>query len=647
MSSANAAADFIGVMLPVPLPGVGALVLANAHYNKHDRVKAALSGLQAQGIGGEVAEDDIEFVFQKFEQFLPQFLAVAPTFVARLIVEPTISECKDCAQIFDPYEKNIPLTVYSSRRGVVDGFCIEKHCSRCGRFFAGPWTYTRGFRGAETKVTLRDLRLVADPKGEACFVLVSNSKGERFNGLFREDLVRIGGVLHHARGSFTAAAEMMVEESECARMRALQIRHLRQRILLPLWVTYAVSRFLSWPESAVVDWAPWIADNKGSADNWLFGLRDVVRKRFVTKWLLQHVSSCKHCANVFGLGLDGKRGMKRFLCAHLDGPRTYIKAFDSYICEPCPLQPLQGGLYCAAHDADADEDEGDSNVDPFVSIVAHRRSEAGILEYQVRTDEVTAPVRHAWVPASDVSKGVVRLYETGRLTEQKKCGVRRKVRRRAANSDQGQSDTAGVLSETPGDAGACGIDKASQGARQESKKWARRRLGGIIAAVSGCRVFLDWKEHQGGEGTREVYWLLGTCIEDIMESIAAGGPGKLPDLVFMDNACALRKFATNPIRALRTAVTRCMAKLRYMLDIWHACNHTACLVDPKEAAILDPRLPINKWWRENVNTEACEQAFSFVDRITYVGLSMKPGLFHTYLYLIMDMENEKIVRGRP
>ena len=125
-----------------------------------------------------------------------------------------------------------------------------------------------------------------------------------------------------------------------------------------------------------------------------------------------------------------------------------------------------------------------------------------------------------------------------------------------------------------------------------------------------------------------------------------GGPGKLPDVVFMDNACTLRKYARNLRRATRTRITEVLAKLRYMLDIWHVSNHHACLVAPEEAAELDPRLPANDHLRRAVNTEACEQAFSFLDRVTYVSYCMGPGLFHLYGYLIMDMENSATVQRR-
>ena len=89
-----------------------------------------------------------------------------------------------------------------------------------------------------------------------------------------------------------------------------------------------------------------------------------------------------------------------------------------------------------------------------------------------------------------------------------------------------------------------------------------------------------------------------------------------------------------------------MSSFHYMLDLWHARDHSACPKNPADAAVLDPRHEKKRAIWEAVNTEACEQAFSFIDRVTYVSYAMAPGLFHVYGYLIMDMENTKVVKRR-
>ena len=371
----------------------------------------------------------------------------------------------------------------------------------------------------------------------------------------------------------------------------------------------------------------------------------MIHNRFVHKWLLEHVTKCKKCSEI-GLGLDGKRGMKRFVCASLNGQRKHFQFLGVTHQRPCHRMPLQGSLYCKCHETSAAVDDHDA-VDPDTSIVEHRRGPDGDLQYRLRTQEGEGRYVHTWVKADHVAAPLVHAYETNRLPTRfdRSVGKKKKVRRKASSATDAV-DAIPCLVELPEDRGACEIDKAVQASPTSHKKWQRRRVGGIIAAVSGCRIFLDWAEHHGGEGPSEVYTLLGNCIGTIETSKAAGGPGRLPDVVFFDNACALRQFALNRRRSVLTAITQVIATLHFMLDIWHVVNHTKCLADPATQPILDPRHPDNERKRQDVNTEACEQAFSYIDRITYVAGTMGPGMFHAYNYLLMDLENQKVMRAR-
>ena len=251
-----------------------------------------------------------------------------------------------------------------------------------------------------------------------------------------------------------------------------------------------------------------------------------------------------------------------------------------------------------------------------------------------------------WVSADAVAASVVRAYETARLPTRPAKGrqMKKQAKRRSGETIEMEGDD--VLTQTAADLGECQIEKDKQGKKQTVQKWSRRRIGGILAAASGCRVFLDWREHHGGEGTGEIYQLLAGCVAYIRQSQQDGGPGKQPDVVFFDNACALLRFARNQKRADRTPVARVMRALHYMLDIWHRDDHVKCLEDPVLAAELDPRHEDNEGLRRAVNTEACEQAFSFIDRCTYMTYGMGAGLFHVYVYLLLDMENAKLVRRR-
>ena len=120
----------------------------------------------------------------------------------------------------------------------------------------------------------------------------------------------------------------------------------------------------------------------------------------------------------------------------------------------------------------------------------------------------------------------------------------------------------------------------------------------------------------------------------------------MPDVVFFDNACALWRFATNPKRCDKTDVAQALKGLHYMLDQWHSSNHRACLADASKARWLDPRHDANRALAKVIDTSACEQCFSFVDRVTYVGMNMGPGHFAIYLYMILDLENKKVTGRR-
>lgn len=220
-------------------------------------------------------------------------------------------------------------------------------------------------------------------------------------------------------------------------------------------------------------------------------------------------------------------------------------------------------------------------------------------------------------------------YETGRLPEKGPVTSKRRVRA-WASTHTSAPDGGHILAEDVDDASACQIDKTSQGTL--TSKWARRKIGGIIAAVTGCRIVVDWDKHQFGEGTAHVYIVLARLVAAIQEN-----NGRLPAVVFFDNACALWRYATNAKRKDRTAISRTMAFPHYMLDIWHVYNQTARLADEASARVLDPRHEDNRELREHVNTEACQQVFSFVDRISYIGMNMGPGTFAVFLYLLFDM----------
>ena len=99
--------------------------------------------------------------------------------------------------------------------------------------------------------------------------------------------------------------------------RKNQEGHLSRRVVLKLWMWFALTTFLGLDIALEMNWSTWLLDEGPAADEWLYEQRHTVRTRFLNKWLLAHVACCAICSIKFGLGLDGKRGMKRAVCACL------------------------------------------------------------------------------------------------------------------------------------------------------------------------------------------------------------------------------------------------------------------------------------------------------------------------------------------
>ena len=615
---------------PLPLSALGLLVLSHASCARQHRAPAVIRGLGLQGITA-FGLSDVEFCFEKLEAAMPQFLqAMPPLADADVSVWPALQSCQQCRQAHDAHQRELPLKMYSALHGLQVGHCVERHCSRCGSYFMGIWMYNRR---AGSQGLVENLRMVQSPEDAQAFVMFTGLQSQHAVGMHTSELKRATGILHHARGSFRAVADIMIEESPSLEA---EYGHLAERVVKRLWIPFELSRFLSTATAFALDWTAWHDAVAGTADHWLFNHRDMIREQFVDKWLLKHVAACAQCSKSFGFGLDGKRGMKRFVCAALDRTPVYSQPLSAWVHQPCTNAPRKGGLFCKEHDVE--------ECEPLAGTVVqtHRRSEHGKIEYRLSCMDEAGHECTRWVPQEDVPRAALRTYALTALPEPASTSRSAKKQRRSTVDKATPSDM-DILSEHQEDQGACKIDKS---AADLPKKWARRRIGGIIAAVSGCRVFLDWQEHHGGEGLGEVYHLLAKCINGIQEGKERDGVGRLPDVVFYDNACALQRFARNPLRAHSNSVTETISKLHYMIDHWHVTNHRACLQNPADAESLDPRSTFNRIFRTVVDTEACEQAFSFLDRVSYVGLNMGPGMFHAYIYLIMDRENEKVVRRR-
>lgn len=138
------------------------------------------------------------------------------------------------------------------------------------------------------------------------------------------------------------------------------------------------------------------------------------------------------------------------------------------------------------------------------------------------------------------------------------------------------------------------------------------------------------RELLGSESISQVYaflvWLYNTAIH-------------MPNHMFYDDACHLVRFIQNPRRPNSTKASLYLLSLVIVLDRMHFENHT----DPWCTENLDP----DKFeFFNTINTEACEQEFSWLCHYKHSTRHMNLPRFNLFLLTVCDLSNEKKLK-RP
>jgi len=115
-----------------------------------------------------------------------------------------------------------------------------------------------------------------------------------------------------------------------------------------------------------------------------------------------------------------------------------------------------------------------------------------------------------------------------------------------------------------------------------------------------------------------------------------------PEFVCYDDGCHLRKYAKHPSRSLLTPQSTKLANTEIVIDKMHMAGHTDVWChqhcDPKSFKEL-----------ENVDTEVCEQHFSWLSKYARMSRRMDRNTFVFFILYIIDMHNrreeQKLQRG--
>eukprot|EP00058_Branchiostoma_floridae_P001186 XP_002586674.1 hypothetical protein BRAFLDRAFT_105480 [Branchiostoma floridae] len=147
---------------------------------------------------------------------------------------------------------------------------------------------------------------------------------------------------------------------------------------------------------------------------------------------------------------------------------------------------------------------------------------------------------------------------------------------------------------------------------------------GVLAFIKPCNIILGLHELYLAESKSQVYGHLHSLL-------SRSEMGKTEYIIY-DDACHLRKFARNPARADATETTRRLANMEMLVDRMHMRGH------------VDPwcKKHCGTWRFEDldlVNTEVCEQVFSWLSRFNRMTKHMNQHRFMFFLLYISHLHN--------
>lgn len=447
------------------------------------------------------------------------------------------------------------------------------------------------------------------------------------------------GILLDCHGSFwgVAKAYLRAHEMEDSDKFFQPLRG----VLPTLWTFAGLISLLPQDKLRALDW-PSIA-YRSSTDAVSDLYKDVladVRRAFQAAWLTGHV--CTRCA-IGILGLDGKVGCRRYTCAALATDTIESPELGLTLQTGCQQKPRPGGLFCAAH-ADAPPSSATaggaaaailSGRDAYPRAIQVGKKEDGTLA-RLRVEEAFTDRRYkqgfrveaAWSLPEDVDAAVLRRFE-----EARQARVPKNLRRKGP----APIDCATAAGAYGAELDLTAVEEAAAGCTPKDVEYVRCRTAGIVAAVWPCLVCADFRELHTSESLPQVWFFLAALFGLLR------GAGRQFIGIFYDNGCGLYMYMTS-LRRLLTALARQLAQIRVVVDRLHYRGHTGCKPGGSNPI---PRVDPSSWPElQEVNTQACEQFFAWLSKVTYVSLNMDGPTFNVFIYIMRNAHNAAAVQGR-
>ena len=160
-----------------------------------------------------------------------------------------------------------------------------------------------------------------------------------------------------------------------------------------------------------------------------------------------------------------------------------------------------------------------------------------------------------------------------------------------------------------------------------------RRHGGLLVVMLGCGVVANVFLLQGAESGTQVTCALGEVVRRRLGL----------RYVLYDNACMLSRFVrTRARRRPGLSVLQDLASMRFVLDRFHAVNHTACRTPGHRLCM--PEVLIDQCPAlASLNTSWCESWNAWLDRHVEQARCMDAFALTVYAWLLADLWNTRVL----
>lgn len=341
----------------------------------------------------------------------------------------------------------------------------------------------------------------------------------------------------------------------------------------------------------------------------------------------------------------------RQVCGCRDVGELKFAGMNGSVVVGCQNTPAKGCRYCPQHKEIArqyiDDDIGNAKIPDksggdncllIVKVVNEKTTRQGRMFEVLWSDG-----RKSWVKEGRLPTKLEEVLKSGKdfhhsAVEIKELGQRRielKLQFGKTNDDNNtyvhnsgfgiESVEDSLISESDGNKWKllCGTEKGRHTCKNS-------RTAGILVMERPCGVVVNIKELFGSESKSQVY----AHIHNLLENPAFNSTST----ICYDDACHLKKFAQNPLRCDQTAVAARINGMEIICDRFHFKNH------------------IDAWCRKNcnpldsanlklVNTEVCEQLFSWLSKFSAITKHMNRWRFLFLMVYVFDNHNEDVVCG--